>query len=634
MAGPSRGRPPRRPLSVRGAAPAKRRRGGNSRVRLAVGRVLLVGALVLAGAKLVQVQGFQAEALSEQAEKQRATFIDIPAARGSITDRNGKQLAFSVEARALYAVPQMSREKWDEAKTTKPGMGSYEDWAREVARFIQDTLGPGFGGQKTDERTLYELLTKDTTYVELVDNVDPGKAATITDKYSDIGSEYRAVRVYPNGDLASNIVGAANWRKDQDPPATHGLLGLENSQDNLLAGRNGRRVVDTMQGSNVAIPGPDRSRELAAATPGRSLELTLDVDTQFAVQRLVTEYTAKSGAKNGSAVVMDVRNGDVLAMANDKTFDPADFGRATEEQTRNTAVTAVFEPGSVNKVVTAATALEDGIYQPDSVLTVDDEIKVADRVIRDASPHPVQDMSFAGVFAMSSNVGTLMTAQKIGEDRYAEMLRKFGLGKRTGSGLPGEEAGTVPPRNQWSGSTFGNLPIGQGLSMTLLQMTGMYQAIANDGVRVQPRVIRAEVDQDGVREEAPRGEESRVVSPQTAKSVRDMFRAVVQKAPGQTGTGASAALPGYQVSGKTGTAQQVDRSCGCYSVTTHWITFAGIFPADNPRYVVGIMLDAPTGGGRYSESAAPLFHDIASYLAQRYQVPMSAEQSPIVPLIL
>ncbi|WP_309116613.1 penicillin-binding protein 2 [Saccharothrix sp.] len=632
MPGPTRGRPTRRPLQVR--AP-KRRRGGNSRVRIAVGRLLLVGALVLAGLKLVQVQGFQAEALSEQAQKQRATPIDVPAARGAITDRNGNQLAFSVEARQLYAVPQLTREKWVKAQEADPDIGSYEDWAREVAKFIQDTLGTEVNGQKTDEQTMYSLITKDITYVELVDNIDPAKAATITEKYADIGQEYRAVRVYPNGELASNIIGAANWREDQEPPATHGVLGLENSQDNVLAGRMGRRVVDTMQGNNnVVIPGPDRSRELAAAVPGRSLELTLDVDTQYALQRMVTDYTAKSGAKSGSAVVLDSRTGEILAMANDKTFDPNDFGKASEDQLRNTAVSSVFEPGSVNKIVTAATAIEDGIYQPDSVLTVDYTIKVADRVIKDSVFHPTQDMTFTGVFAKSSNVGTLMAAQKIGEDRYADMLRKFGLGKRTQSGLPGEESGSVPPRNQWSGSTFGNLPIGQGLNMTLLQMTGMYQAIANDGVRIPPRIIRAEVDQNGARKEVERPEEVRVVSPQTAKTVRDMFRAVVQKAPGQTGTGPSAALPGYQVSGKTGTAQQVDPKCSCYSQSSYWITFAGIFPADNPRYVVGIMLDAPSGGGQYSGSAAPLFHDIASYLAQRYQVPMSAEQAPVVQLVL
>nr|WP_228122375.1 penicillin-binding protein 2 [Saccharothrix syringae] len=615
---------------MRGAAPKRR---GNSRVRLAVGRLLLVGALLAAGVKLVQVQGFQAEALSAQAEQQRATPIDIPAERGSILDRNGNQLAFSVEARALYAVPRIMRSNWAKAMEDNPKIGSFEQRIADIAAFVEQTLGKEVGGQKTDRDTVFAKLSRDTTYVELVDNVEPAKAAVITDKYDDIGSEYRAVRVYPNGDLASNIIGAANWRKNEEPPATHGLMGLENSQDNLLAGKNGRRIVDTMQGNDdVVIPGPDRSRELAAATPGKSLELTLDVDTQYALQRMVTRYTQDTGARTGSAVVLDSRTGEVLAMANDKTFDPNDFGKATEEQMRNVAVSSVFEPGSVNKVVTAAAAIEDGIYQPDSVLQVDDRIKVADRLIKDATEHEVLDMTFTGVFAKSSNVGTLMTAQQVGPDRFSDMLRKFGLGKRTQSGLPGEEPGYVPPRNQWSGSTFGNLPIGQGLSMTLLQMTGMYQAIANDGVRIPPRVIRAEVSADGTRKETPRPESVQVVSPQTAKTVRDMFRAVVQKAPQQqSGTGWQAALPGYQVSGKTGTAQQVDPKCSCYSYSDHWITFAGIFPADNPRFVVGIMLDRPTKGGM---TAAPLFHDIASYLAQRFQVPMSADQTPFTPLIL
>jgi cell division protein FtsI (penicillin-binding protein 3) len=631
MPGPSSGRPARRPLSVRGPRPTARR-GGNSRVRLVVGRVLLVGMLLLAGIKLVQVQGFQAEALSAQAEKQRATTIDIPAERGAILDRNGNQLAFSIEARSMYAVPKLMRETWAKALEAHPEYGSFEDRAKTIAKVFQQTLGTEAGAYQTDEATIYEKLTRDTTYIELADNVDPGKAASITKQFNDIGSEYRAVRVYPNAELASNIVGAANWRRDLQPAATHGQLGLESSQDNLLAGRNGRRVVDTMQGNNnVVIPGPGRERELAAATPGKSLELTLDVDTQYAVQKMVTDYTAKSGAKSGSAVVLDSKTGEILAMANDKTFDPTDFGKATDDQKRNIAVTSVFEPGSVNKIVTAAAAIENGLFKPDEVLTVPGSIKVADRTINDAWTHGDVDMTFTGVFAKSSNVGTLMAAQQVGQDKYADMLRKFGLGKRTQSGLPGEEAGLVPPRNQWSGSTFGNLPIGQGLSMTLLQMTGMYQAIANDGVRIPPRIVRAEVDAAGARKEMDRPDGVRVVSPETAKTVRDMFRAIVQDVPGQRGTGWPAALPGYQIAGKTGTGQQIDKNCGCYSSSMNWITFAGMLSADNPRYVVGIMLDAPSGT-QFSGSAAPLFHDIASYLSQRYQVPMSAEQSPVVTL--
>jgi cell division protein FtsI (penicillin-binding protein 3) len=632
MAGSSRGsRPPRRPLSVQRGRPAAKRRGANSRLRLLVGRVLLIGALVLAGGKLVQVQGFQAEALSRQAEQQRATPVEIPAERGAILDRNGNQLAFSVEARSLAVLPQKAREDWAARLEAEPGIGSHEDHLEELAAFVHLTLGDEVRGQKTDARTILDTISRDTSYVKVVDDVDPVKAAAIVEEFPEVISEYRAVRVYPNGSLASNIIGAANWREDQTPASIGGLTGLENSENNVLAGRSGKKIVDTVQGDDVVIPGPGREREVAAAVPGKSIELTIDVDTQHELQKMVTDYTAKSGAKNGSAVVLDTSTGEIVAMANDKVYDPADIGSAKPEDLRNAAVTDVFEPGSVNKIITAAAAIENGYYEPDTELQVPGSIRVADRVVRDAWPHDTTTMTFTGVFAKSSNVGTLMAAEKVGEDAYADVLAKFGLGVRTGSGLPGEESGFVPPRNQWSGSTFGNLPIGQGLSMTLLQMAGIYQAIANDGVRVPPSIVRAEIDDDGTRTEAKRQDGVRVVSPETATTVREMFRAVVQDAPGQSGTGKAAALPGYQIAGKTGTAQQIDETCGCYSNSEYWITFAGILPADDPRFVVAVVLDAPTGT-QYSSSAAPLFHDIASYLTQRYQIPMSAEQSPVVTL--
>jgi len=636
MPGPQQ-RGPRRPLSVRGPRPTARS-GGNSKLRIAIGRVLLIGALVLAGVKLVQVQGIQAKELSAQAQLQRTTRQFIPAERGAVLDRNGNQLAFSVEVRALYILPQRARKNWDAARAKDPKEFplSFEDHMREVAKFVSSTLGPEVNGEKTDEETVYQQLVKDISYEVLVSEAEPAKAAKIVEKYpAEVGSEYRAKRIYPNGELASNIVGAANWRQDEKPPTTQGILGLENLQDNVLAGRMGSRVVDTMSGDDTLVI-PNTERELVQPLPGKSLELTLDIDTQYAVQRMVTEYARKSGARNASAVVLDSRTGEIVAMANDKTFDPVDFGNADPERLRNWAVSAVFEPGSVNKIVTAAAAVDYGLFKPGDVLQVPGSIKVADRTIKDAWNHGTVPMSFTGVFAKSSNVGTLLAAQEVGKERYAEMLQKFGLGKRTQSGVPNEESGLVPPLNQWSGSTFGNLPIGQGLSMTLLQMTGMYQAIANDGMRIQPRLVRAEIASDGSRSEKPRPDGIRVVSPETAKTVREMFRSVTQTDPrdvNQNGTGKQAALPGYQIAGKTGTAQQIDPVCKCYSQTDYWITFAGILPADNPRYVVGIMLDNPHGTN-LSGSAAPLFHDIAAYLTQRFQVPMSAEQTPYVQLQL
>ena len=209
-----------------------------------------------------------------------------------------------------------------------------------------------------------------------------------------------------------------------------------------------------------------------------------------------------------------------------------------------------------------------------------------------------------------------MTAQKVGPDRFSDMLARMGIGQKTGVGLPGESAGSVPPRATWSGSTFGNLPIGQGLSMTVLQMAGMYQAVANDGLRVPPRIVQSITGPDGVRVPTPAPAPVRVVSPQTAQALRTMLTAVTQKSPGQNGTGPPAAITGYEVAGKTGTAQQVDPKCGCYSQSKYWTTFAGMLPAQSPRFVVGIELNAPkTGGGE--ASAAPLFHQIAGYLAQR-----------------
>jgi cell division protein FtsI (penicillin-binding protein 3) len=243
-------------------------------------------------------------------------------------------------------------------------------------------------------------------------------------------------------------------------------------------------------------------------------------------------------------------------------------------------------------------------------------------------------MTVAGVFAKSSNIGADELAKLVGPQKFDDMLGKLGLGQKTGIGLAGESAGVVPPMNKWSGSTFGNLPIGQGLTMTVLQMAGMYQTIANDGVRVPPRIIRSVTKPDGTVVPTPQPAGVRVISPQSAQTVRMMMRAVTQKAPyPQDATAPSAALPGYQISGKTGTGQQVDPVCHCYSHTKNTVTFAGILSADNPRFVVGVMLDAPNGNLEGGQTAAPLFHDLASYLVQRYGIPVSTGTTPYMTLV-
>ncbi|WP_020660647.1 peptidoglycan D,D-transpeptidase FtsI family protein [Amycolatopsis benzoatilytica] len=612
-------------------AVAKRGNGGQ-RSRFSAVRIVLVVLMVVAGAKLVQVQWFEAPALSAAAERQRTLTLDIPAQRGSILDRNGAKLAFSVETRTLSVNLKALHKAMDDYAAKHPGTTkTFESQVAGAAKLIGQKLP-----HLTTEADQLALLHKQQSFTYLVDNVEPSAADEIVKQYPWISVEKRAKREYPGDTLASNIVGLANWRMD-DPDVSkhnlHGVVGLEASRDAELAGTPGREIVNTQNGNdNLYLPGTEHV--LQAAVPGSDLELTIDSDLQFELQRQLSDYVAKAGAKGGQAVIMDAKTAEVYALADASTFNPNDPSTLKPDLLNNRPVTTPYEPGSVNKVVTATASIDDKIATPDSTLEVPGSIKVADRTVHDAWVHGTQTFTTAGVFAKSSNVGTLELAQQVGPDRYLALLQKFGIGQKTGIGLPGESSGFVPPRKTWSASTFGNLPIGQGLSMTVVQMAGMYQAIANDGLRVQPRIVKAKKNPDGTLVPEPAPKTERVVSAETAKTVRDMLRAVIQKGKGQnSGTAPSAALEGYQISGKTGTGQQIDPNTKAYSASLANITFAGILPADHPRFVVGIRLDAPdsTPAGH---SAAPLFHTIASYLTQRYQIPLSDGPSPVVPLIV
>ncbi len=580
-------------------------------------------ALGLAVLQLLWVQGFQAPRLSAEAAQQRSTTLVDPATRGSITDRNGKPLAFTMEAKALTFEPVKVRKEIEDAAREKGQEPKVDERLQEIAQAIHDKLGVA-----APVKDVLAKLESNETFEYLARSVDPDVAAQIADRFpNQVGLERQDIREYPGGSLAANLVGATAWNG-------HGLLGLEDSMDSTLAGTDGSQTYD--RGSDGAvIPGSWRDKQ--PAVNGSGVELTIDADLQYYVQQQTQQAKDLSGAKNVSVVVQDSHTGEVLAMANDNTFDPSiGVGNNVNRQMGNLPVTTPFEPGSVNKMVTAAAAIEYGLTTPDEVLQVPGSIQMAGVSVKDAWAHGVVPYTATGVFGKSSNVGTLMLAQRVGEDRFADMVSRFGLGQRTGVGLPGESAGDVPTRDQWSGGTFANLPIGQGLSMTLLQMTGMYQAIANDGLRIPPRIVRATVDADGNRTAAEHPEGVRVVSEQTATTVRDMFRSVTQRDPMgyQQGTGAAASVEGYQVSGKTGTAQQVDPACKCYSNSNYWITFAGIAPADNPRFVIGIMLDAPvrSADGSGGQSAAPLFHSIAAWILQRDRIPLSTD--PGRPLVL
>jgi cell division protein FtsI (penicillin-binding protein 3) len=593
-------------------------RGASFVFRHRVGNGVIFLALLVAGAQLFYLQVPRASGLRAEAAGQLKVTDVEKAVRGSIIDRNNNQLAFTIEARALTFQPRRINKQLADARQKNAKAPDPQQRLKDIAKEIALRLN-----NKPDKATLLKKLRSDETFVYLARAVDPAVATAITTKFPEIGAERQDLRQYPGGSLAANIVGGIDWDG-------HGLLGLEDSMDAELAGADGSVTYD--RGSDgVVIPGSSRNQHRAAN--GSTVQLTIDDDIQFYVQQQVQQAKNLSGARNVSAVVLDAKTGEVLAMSNDNTFDPSqDIGRQGNKQLGDLPVSSPFEPGSVNKVVTAASVIEYGLTNPDEVLQVPGTINMGGVNIHDAWGHGVAPYTTTGVFGKSSNVGTLMLAQRVGPQRWYDMARKFGLGQRTGVGLPGESAGLVPPIDQWSGSTFSNLPIGQGLSMTLLQMTGMYQAIANDGVRMPPRIIKATVGPDGARTEEPHPDGVRVVSPETARTVRNMLRAVVQRDPTgvQQGTGPSAAVEGYQVAGKTGTAQQINPACGCYYDNVYWITFAGMATTDDPRYVIGVMMDNPSrnADGTPGHSAAPLFHNIAGWLLQRGNVPLSPDPGP------
>jgi len=604
------------------------------RMRIVLG-IFLVIALVLVG-RLAWVQVVWGPDLAAKAQEQRARVYVDPARRGEITDRWGNQLAYTMQARSLTVSPVLLRSELAQQQDLEmriEGMARadidaqlddrVEDilvtMSEEIPRMIEDS-GAITGEVKSQD--ILDKLQAETSYEVLVRNVDPDVAAEIASTFHGVAADHQDIRQYPNGAIAENVIGKVSMDGQ-------GQFGFEASGDATLSGINGRSTEDVSTDGQV-IPGT--LRDVVPPVDGGSVELTLDLDLQTYVQQLLEQAKANSRAKSAEAVVLDVATGQVLAMANTDTIDPnGNIERQLEQgkDFENQTISHPFEPGSVAKVITAAASIEEGVTTPDEVHQVPGSIHMAGVTVSDAWAHDVVPYTTTGIFGKSSNVGTLMLASQLGEDTYADYLDRFGIGRPTGIELPNESPGLLPAREQWSGGTFANLPIGQGMSFTTLQMASIYQALANGGERIEPRIIESVTGADGEVTPAEEPERTRVVSEETARTVVDMFRAVTQNDPGglQMGTGPNGAVPGYQTSGKTGTAQKVDPNTGAYSNSAYWITFAGIAPADDPRFVVAVMVDEPTAGveegGGGGQSAAPLFRDIASWLLNRDNIPAS-----------
>lgn len=602
-----------------------------SRATVVVIIVLVTASLLVL--RLAQIQLLERDVLSASASEQRSKPVTVHAGRGSIVDRDGRDLAYTMQAAMIVAHPATLRQYMEDRYRISPRTETNPDGAlppdqqlEEIVAELPAMLGGGAAVAKEDE--LRSILNSDQTYTRLAMNVDPDLAQKITTRFPELEAESQFVRQYPNGAVGANIIGKYGWVGDG---IEGGQYGLELSQDARLQGTDGSYWADF--GNGAIIPGTVRDRH--PAVNGDSFALTIDSDAQAYLQQQVQQAKEKSGAKSASAVVLDAKSAEVIAMATSDTINPmGDLEKQVDQgkEFTNRVVESAFEPGSVAKVITAAASIEEGVTTPDEVLQVPGTIDLAGVTVKDAWDHGVVPYTTTGVFGKSSNVGTLMLAQRVGEEKFSEYLDKFGLGQATELGLPSETAGYVPDLAQWSGGTFANLPIGQGMSMNLLQMTSIYQAVANDGVRVTPSLIRSMTTADGTEVAQTAPTETRVVSPATARTVTDMFRAINQSDPTgvQQGTAPTAGIEGYQTAGKTGTAQQIDPQTKAYSNSNYWITYAGIAPADDPRFVVGIMLDNPqrSSDGSGGQSAGPLFHDVGSWLLDHYNVPLSATAAP------
>ncbi|MCP1386722.1 penicillin-binding protein 2 [Corynebacterium sp. TA-R-1] len=622
----------------------------------------LVVAAILIG-RLFWVQVVWGPDLREQAQAQRARLYTDPARRGEIVDREGNRLAYTMQARSLTVSPITLRKELREQQELQMRIDGLskesieaqidarvEDVLRTMANEIPVMIGDGVVEREETEkessrskaasdaprtvgnvsaREILDKLHAETNYEVLVRNVDPDVAAQVAKAFHGVAADHQDIRQYPNGAIGENILGKVSMDG-------HGQFGLEASSDAILTGINGRSTED-VSADGQAIPGT--LRDVVPAVDGSRIELTIDLDLQTFVQQTLEQAKANSLALDAQAVVLDARTGEVLAMANTGTIDPnGDVQKQLNEgrDFDNDSISHPFEPGSVAKVITAAAAIEEGLTDPFEVHQVPGSIDMAGVTVRDAWAHDVAPYTTAGIFGKSSNVGTLQLAQRLGEERYWEYLQRFGIGRTTGVELPNESAGLLPALEQWSGGTFANLPIGQGMSWSALQMAGVYQSLANGGERIEPRIISKVIGPDGEEIEQPEPARTRVVSEETARTTVDMFRSAFQSDPMglQSGTAGGNELEGYQLAGKTGTAQKVNPETGAYSQSQFWITFAGIAPANDPRFVVAIMLDepqrGPLRGGMGGQSAAPVFTEIASWLLNRENVPPSPPAEPYI----
>jgi cell division protein FtsI (penicillin-binding protein 3) len=545
--------------------------------------------MFLFGLRLVQVQALQANDYRARAVNEMEKVKTLQAPRGDITDINGVPFARSVAATSIVV---------DQTQILDPA---------KVATFVAPILNMSVSDVQT-------ALTGKRKWSMVAENAKPATWLKLTKAIEQYNSQFPGmspdriigffpersyIREYPSGSLIASLIGFVNHDGI-------GATGLESSMNSTISGTQGK--YSYANGYKAEIPGSQS--EIIPAQAGTSIRLTVDRDIQWVASKAIADVVKSSRALSGTVIVMDPKTGQILAHATAPTFDPNNTSKVSLVAMRNPSVQDVYEPGSTGKVMTLAAALEEKKVTPETVLTIPYALKRSTKVFHDHEPHPDQRLTTAGVLAVSSNTGSIKIGEMLSNQTLYDYLTKFGIGLKTGSGLPGESRGILRKVSDWSGTTAPTVAFGQGYSLTAMQATSVFATIANDGVRVSPTVIAGTSDSSGNYTPSATRESVRVISSDTASKMRLMMESVVSA----NGTAPSAAIPGYRVAGKTGTAQRIDDTCGCYRGYT--ASFIGFAPADNPAYVISVTIQDPKGLHWGGYLGGPVFKKVMSFVLQ------------------
>ncbi|HYH34085.1 MAG TPA: penicillin-binding protein 2 [Nocardioides sp.] len=587
---------PTRPARARSPRGSLR---GSPLFRLRLGLIVIAMVLSVFGARLVQLQGLDPRAYAEMAAAEGTVEAVLPATRGDILDRNGEPLARSVEGVTVVADPLLTAGQ-----------------APEIAKFLANRLD-------VDYFTVLPRLREEGSRFEyLARRVPSTEASRVLAEADELGFEGLStrrdpVRDYPAEDVAANMVGFVG--------TDEALAGFERTFDDMLAGTDGSARYQVGDGNRI----PLGESTVVRPVDGRDLHTTIDLDLQWYAQRVLRQTVEDAGGESGIAVVMDSRTGELLALADHPTFDASNPLVSPKADLGSRAISDVYEPGSVEKVLTVAALLDSGEVTPRTRLVVPPELRRDGRVINDWFPHGELRLTLAGVIAKSSNIGTVRAADQFAKGELRRYLTRFGLGSPTDIGIRGEAPGILPPASLWNRLTHDRVAFGQSMSVNAVQMAAAVNTVANGGVHVDPAVVSGSATtEDGVRVGTDHTTTRRVVSKEAAHQTMLMMERVVDP---EVGTAPAAAVPGYRVAGKTGTAQRVGEECGCYD-GTFTVSFAGFAPADDPRFTVYVVVQNPRNGGGGGSVGGPAFSRIMSYALRRYAVPPTGTRPSRLPV--